>query len=43
MIKVHPHALYSRADLTEMLEPLGIDADAFVASEEKEEREVLEQ
>jgi len=31
MIRFDPHSLYSRADLIEMLSPLGIDADAFIA------------
>jgi hypothetical protein len=30
MIKFDPHALYSRRDLIQMLEPLGIDPDAWI-------------
>ena len=31
MIRIDPHALYSRADLIEMLKDLGIDADGFIS------------
>ena len=31
MIRIDPHSLYSRSDLIEMLEPIGIDADGWVA------------
>lgn len=31
MIEIRPHALYSRSDLIELLKPLGIDADSFIA------------
>ncbi len=31
MIEIRPHALYSRKDLIELLRPLGINADSFIA------------
>jgi hypothetical protein len=31
VIEINPNALYTRADLAEMLAPVGIDADTFVA------------
>jgi hypothetical protein len=31
MIRIEPNALYSRSDLIEMLEPVGIDPDTFIA------------
>ena len=31
MIRIERDALYSRADLVELLKPLGIDADGFVS------------
>ena len=31
MIRIDPNALYSRADLIEMLKVLGIDADGFIS------------
>lgn len=31
VIRIDPHALYSRADLDEMLRPMGIDVDGWIA------------
>ena len=31
MIRLQPHALYSREDLIRMLKPLGIDANGWIA------------
>jgi len=31
LIRLEPNALYSRADLAELLKPLGIDADGFIS------------
>lgn len=31
MIEIRPTALYSRADLVDMLSPFGINADSFIA------------
>ena len=31
MIRIDPNTLYSRSDLIEMLKPLGIEADGFIA------------
>lgn len=30
MVAFDPHSLYSRADLAEMLKPMGIDVDTFI-------------
>lgn len=31
MVELNPHALYTREDLIDLLSPLGVDADGFVA------------
>ena len=31
MMRIEPHALYSRDDLLVLLKPLGIDADGWIA------------
>lgn len=31
MIEIQPNCLYSRDDLIDMVKPLGIDADGFIA------------